>query len=78
MSRMRRTGGQTDGQMGMGGEQGEGFRGLYGGLENADDDTLFDNAARRLWDTGRARSVEREDGTPERDLPTGEARRQIQ
>lgn len=78
VSRMRRTGGQTDSQMGMGGEQGEGFRGLYGGLENADDDTLFDNAARRLWDTGRARSVEREDGTPERDLPTGEARRQIQ
>lgn len=70
VSRIRRTGGQTDSPLGMGGEQGEGFRGLYGGVENTDEDVLFDNAARRLWETGRARSVERDgnDGIPEREL----------
>lgn len=77
-NRSRRPAGRSDSPLGMGGERGEGFRGLYGGQENVDDDSLFDNAARRLWDTGRARSAERRgsDGTPEREMTIADIRRQ--
>lgn len=40
--------------------QRQGFRGLYGGLENGDDESnylagvRFDGAPRRLWDVGRS------------------------
>lgn len=52
-----------------------GFEGLYGGQENADDDQLFDRAARRLW----ALVSSRRDGrsmsqTPERELSFGDDR----
>jgi len=60
----------------MGGERGEGFRGLYGGQENTDEDLLFENASRRLWDTGRERSARsgESDGTPERELTIADIR----
>jgi len=78
VSRIRRTAGRSDSPMGMGGERGEGFRGLYGGQENADDDLLFENAARRLWDTGREGSARRRgsDATPERELTIADMRRE--
>jgi len=76
--RIRRTGGRSDSPVGMGGERGEGFRGLYGGQENADDDLLFENAARRLWDTGRPGSARRRgsDATPEREMTIADMRRE--
>lgn len=77
--RVRRNAGRSDSPLGMGGERGEGFRGLYGGQENTDEDVLFENAARRLFDTERERSARREsDGTPERELTIADVRHEHQ
>jgi hypothetical protein len=53
-----------------------GFRGLYGGQENVDEDVMFDRAAQRLWTREESRRAEGSDSnTPEREMTFRNERR---